>query len=372
MKDRRIEGLDGMRAISLLLVISAHWGVSETFDRFNNWGRFGLVIFFVISGFLITRILLALREEIDEGVKGGGDAIRSFYLRRSVRIFPVYYLAVFYTAYSGLNDWVREDLWWHLTFLANFPAAFVRPQGGYDPIFPLWSLCVEEQFYLLWAPAILFMSRKAFVWLVTAMLVGGYVYRAAMASLGFSGWEIVISTPANVDSLAAGALVAMLIYRSSAATAAMRYIALAVFALATGWIVYIGWLKWHGLRWHFWVNDIAYYSFAASVIWSLATGTAPRMLVSFLESRPMAYLGVRSYGFYVFHQIVPYTGLHVFAYFMTPMERLGWPGIFYWFPATLLLSIISYRYLERPLLRRREMLEKALKEFKLSPARDSR
>lgn len=154
----RIRGLDGLRAISLLLVLLAHWAPLAFLVL--EWGRSGLLIFFVISGFLITRILIDLAGRKRE--VGGLQLLKGFYGRRFFRIQPIYYLALVFIICIGLNGAVREDVIYHVFFVQNLGNALLRNDiGSYGPAAPWWSLAVEEQFYVFWAPIVIFLRPKA-------------------------------------------------------------------------------------------------------------------------------------------------------------------------------------------------------------------
>ncbi|WP_246807283.1 acyltransferase family protein [Rhizobium leguminosarum] len=156
----RIRGLDGLRAISLLLVLMAHWSPIPYLNNVAEWGRGGLVVFFVISGFLITRILVDLagrRREVE-----GVQLLKGFYGRRFFRIQPIYYLALAFVICIGLNGAVREDVIYHVFFVQNLSNVLLRGDIGiYGPAAPWWSLAVEEQFYVFWAPIVIFLRPNA-------------------------------------------------------------------------------------------------------------------------------------------------------------------------------------------------------------------
>lgn len=118
--ERRIPGLDGLRAISLLLVLEAHWAPSLAFLAIANWGRAGLLIFFVLSGFLITDILAELHERVRVASVTPGVAIWNFYLRRFFRIQPVYYVGLAFVLIAGFSSAVRQDAIYHIFFVNNW------------------------------------------------------------------------------------------------------------------------------------------------------------------------------------------------------------------------------------------------------------
>lgn len=153
-RPRHIPSLDGLRALSVLLVIVLHSLLARDFVHHVPWyylaignGAMGVYIFFVISGYLITTLLLRERE------KTGGISLKSFYLRRGFRILPPLYLYIFFLLVlswlghlPGMNG---RELITALTFTRNYV-----PNIGLWAMEHLWSICVEEQFYLIW-PAVL-------------------------------------------------------------------------------------------------------------------------------------------------------------------------------------------------------------------------
>jgi len=197
--------LDGLRGIAVLLVLWAH--VSPAMPGYPQWllkARFlhdpgiqGVDLFFVLSGFLITRILIGEREQ--------GRPVRWFLLRRVLRIFPIYYLllAIVWFARGG------PDVKWCALYVSNFYFAF---GGGVTSLTHTWSLCVEEHFYLLWPPVVAFAGPR----LARAVLLWGVV-PVAIAAVAFVLWRVEpphaelalrYLSPVRFLSLAAGCLVA--------------------------------------------------------------------------------------------------------------------------------------------------------------------
>ena len=169
----RIPSLDGLRAISISLVILFHMlGDKAAGGRLGGLGNFGVRIFFVISGFLITRLLL------DELEKTNRIDLAAFYLRRTRRIFPAaytYLLVLLLLSLSGVITLGMADLARAATYVSNyFPG---NTQSIYVRHF--WSLAVEEQFYLLWPPVLWFFGRKGGVRVATAVALAAPLIRLA-------------------------------------------------------------------------------------------------------------------------------------------------------------------------------------------------
>ena len=205
-----IPALDGIRGIAILLVLVHHSAfplpVVTALDQvFVNWtlaGWVGVDLFFVLSGFLITGILL--------DAKGAPSYFRNFYARRVLRIFPLYYAAVTLLVISGMI--AREQGW----YWAHGVNVFSSVQGRIPFVHGhFWSLAVEEQFYLVWPLCVWALTRRRFRHLVVGIIVGAAVARSAFWAAHFLGWVIVnpvwlyTLTPLRADGLAMGALVAL-------------------------------------------------------------------------------------------------------------------------------------------------------------------
>jgi peptidoglycan/LPS O-acetylase OafA/YrhL len=199
-----LPALDGLRAIAVLLVIWAH--VDPTLLVYPDWlktvrfwtdpGVQGVDLFFVLSGFLITRILLSERAR--------GVPLRCFMLRRLLRIFPIYYLLLLVMTFLHGGS----ELWWCALYLSNFHFAL---QGGGGALEHTWSLCVEEHFYILWPPLVALGAS----WLVPRVLwllpLGAaaaiwWIYRELPA--GHWPDAVYYLSPIRFCSLAAGCLMA--------------------------------------------------------------------------------------------------------------------------------------------------------------------
>ena len=166
--ERRIPSLDGLRAISISLVLLAHLAgtqfspVSREFGKFWNLGELGVRVFFVISGFLITGLLL------DEVAKAGRIRLGRFFFRRTLRIFPPYYayLAVMAAvAAAGVVELAPRDLGHAVTYTSNYYADRSWYVGH------TWSLSVEEQFYLLWPAALVLAGVRRGLWIAAAVVL---------------------------------------------------------------------------------------------------------------------------------------------------------------------------------------------------------
>lgn len=198
--------LDGLRAISIALVLIGHLGGTRGFARIDlgigDYGHLGVVVFFVISGFLITRLLLS------EHMKKGHVSLKLFYARRSLRLFPASYAfigCVWLLWQMGILQMEAKDIWHAATYTVNF-----RPGLAWE-IGHLWSLSVEEQFYLLWPFAFATLGPRRALWVAAGVILLGPAARsAAWLFLKGTPYYGMNMFPMVADSLAMGCLLARL------------------------------------------------------------------------------------------------------------------------------------------------------------------
>lgn len=204
----RIASLDGLRAISILMVVAGHaFGRSlaeyrgrafmASLGRVAHYAAFGVDVFFVISGFLITLLLLKERD------KAGTISLRNFYVRRAYRILPAAYVVTLAIAIVWHSQVHLRDVLCSLFYVQNF-----NDKGTWS-LGHMWSLAVEEQFYLLWPFLLDRFFRHRYKIVISAMLLAPFC-RAACGHLGWHHAEVVWF-PCAMDALATGCLLAMLV-----------------------------------------------------------------------------------------------------------------------------------------------------------------
>jgi peptidoglycan/LPS O-acetylase OafA/YrhL len=201
-------GLDGLRGISCLIVVLTH---NFGFSHFFEYGWLGVDLFFVISGFLITTILL--------DTLGSENYLKSFYIRRVLRIFPLYYLilVIFIFILPHINSF-KENLqyfvqnqWWFWLYGQNWLLIFNFPKGA-EHLNHFWSLAVEEQFYLVWPFIILWLKtpRRLIVFILLA-LVGLFLVRSFLWYLKIDNFNYTLFYRfTRVDGICIGALCALI------------------------------------------------------------------------------------------------------------------------------------------------------------------
>lgn len=200
--------LDGLRAFAVLCTVIHHWIPALTF--WKSWFPFGVAgvrLFFVLSGFLITGILLDQRRAIDAGTQDASFSLRNFFLRRVVRLVPAFYLVLLVGSLLDLGA-LRETLHWHLPYLSNLGMIL---DGRWLPgITHLWSLAVEEQFYIVWAFLMLFLPRRLLVPCVLCAIVIAPVFRGIGVAAGWADMTIGFNPISCLDTLGMGSLLAIL------------------------------------------------------------------------------------------------------------------------------------------------------------------
>ena len=365
--------LDGLRAVAVLMVFFQHYGAGHAF--IFGWGWTGVDMFFVLSGFLITGILYDSQSQVHR--------YRAFYIRRTLRIFPLYYFVwavILFLAPVAHWQWnLRWSLW--PAYLGNYARFFFLQQPG-DPyrfdkltfgapisswfghpfhlyIGHLWSLCVEEQFYLIW-PFVVYQvrRRKTLIKICIAVIIFSPIARALLSvtlSPKLLRMELLYrSLPTRFDALLIGGLVALLLRGPEEAT--VRRLRRPLLALSSVLLVGLYLIStkllvlpfdgsasnWMGV-FGFTLIDV----FAAALL--LECIHRGSFLGRCLSWTPLRALGIISYGFYVYHDL-----LHDFysewAHRISSEYAYPWT-LFIAFAATLLLATLSYRLLERPLLR---------------------
>lgn len=190
--------LDGLRAVALAAVAWSQW---EPDSQFGIPFGAGVHLFFVLSGFLITTILLAIRD-----LPSRAAGLRAFYLRRALRIVPAFYLALA-LAWAADVALFRETAAWHASFLTNLLVFVTQTWPGSMGHF--WPLAVEAQFYAAWPWLIVFAPRRWLVPGVVAAVVAAPVFRWLLIANGHRADLLAVLTPGSLDSLGMGALLAL-------------------------------------------------------------------------------------------------------------------------------------------------------------------
>ncbi|MES1195775.1 MAG: acyltransferase [Steroidobacter sp.] len=353
-----IAALDGVRALAVALVMAVHYH-----EKFGG-GWIGVQLFFVLSGFLITRILLNAKTT----AAGMPDFLKVFWIRRALRIFPLYVLFLL----------IGETLWWMTASPVTWPVA--RPwlwtyslnfghMLGLVPISDVyshfWSLAVEEQFYLLWPLLIWFLSRKALGYLVICILLFAPMLRYALVESGVvTTYQLYFLTPTLFDAFATGAALVLFDWQW---IKQVRWWLLGMVSVTimAGMLANLQ----DGLHFSLWSLGYPYFMpHALQYAWgyTLLNITAALLLLACMRNelavfsnRHVAGLGKISYGIYIIHRPVyrmitaaqPHLAGHIAPLLLHALNVL------FFVAGTLLMAKLSYRYFETPFLRLKRYFE---------------
>lgn len=309
-----IPALDGLRAISILLVMSAHEigpVTSAIGHQYNGW--IGVDVFFVISGFLITSILLKESEKKGGTVDGGKFDLGKFYLRRWLRLCPVYYLYLSVVAgwYMLGGDHHLKPFIFAGLYLTNLDIAYGWGLIPMKPFFThLWSLGLEEQFYLVW-PACLKMLKKHATTFVAVTIAAVWSWRFYLVGHGGEWFRIFNGFDTKIDVLMAGVLVALLLSQESTRSACGKFLGNPIAQIVLS-VVTIQTFQWLAPPFGVSVNDQIYFwsvkmpvttLLISLVLISIVTGS--RGPVAKVLSNPLpVFVGKLSYSLYLWHQLV--------------------------------------------------------------------
>lgn len=345
--------LDSLRFFAVLGVLISHYWMPKLnwLLADMDWGWMGVHLFFVLSGFLITGILLDCREMAEKTSRSPSYFVRQFYIRRFLRIFPIYYLII--AIALTINIPLAREIWgWLVSYTANIYITVFNTWVGLFSHF--WSLAVEEQFYLFWPWAILLLPKK---WLPATMVFAillAPLYRFAayeMHRFDVSPFDFKSATftIGNLDSLGMGALLAF-VKSTVGKVTAQKYLSRKI--LPFGLFLYVTSLA----LYHYHIKPSIFFSlndFAVSLIFTwLVSATAigfKGVLARFLESSPLQYLGKISYGIYVYHYFVPFLITPIFSALGIEYETPGYINFLLSSAITISIASLSWYAFELPI-----------------------
>ncbi len=333
LKLQRIPQVDGLRAIAILMVFASH-----ALGIHLLW--MGVDLFFVLSGFLITGILLRLKENRSAGASYWG----SFYLRRIRRILPPYIaflavLTVFWRVPWG-HIW-----YWYVFFAPNIPLALGKVVLA--AMGPLWSLGVEEQFYFVWPWVALACNRDGLRRIALTVILISPVLRGIATPLFSTHFPIYCLTVFRADALAMGAFIALAASRDPQWIVRGRNTALICSVSTLALLIGLSILpSFRAAANSILFNSLAY-SLSAACLGSLlvyALGGQQGLLHKFLTAAPLRYLGLISYTFYLYHEAVLLKAGQ-YLHSRIPVALTA-------FLVTVLISALSWHLFEAPILGR--------------------
>ena len=310
----RLPAIDGIRAVAIVMVVVSH---GEGIEPFVKVGVMGVTVFFVLSGFLITRLLLTERD------RTGHLGLGRFYLRRAARLFPALFLmvAVVTALRWNVEERALSDAVWSISYVGNWWSAFGDGMGALDHV---WSLAVEEQFYLTW-PLVLLVPLKRH-WLLAMALImlaatvalnALWPYQEPASGMRLFGH----ATPFQAPAILSGVILAFLPMPK------ISRLGPAITVTAIALLVFIA-TRSSGEQWNRYAELIAALPAAVMVVAAVSGGV--------LAIAPLPYVGRVSYSLYLWH--VP-------LFWIT-----DWPP---WLviAVSVAAAIASYHVVERPFLR---------------------
>lgn len=342
-----IPGFDGLRAIAVLLVLVAHAGYGDVVP-----GGFGVTIFFAISGYLISTLLM------NEFARTGTIDLKLFYIRRILRLYPeliaLVLLCLIAGAALGLRATTAEKfagLFYYMNYYYVFGAHY-PPAESYQWR-QLWSLAVEEHFYFFFPAVMLFVARtwRSRLLLVAALITLPFLWRFVTYFWIGLPWEYnYVATDTRIDSIAWGCLLALMMRRPDGSARGVQDLwfigrtAIAIgFALLFASLIYRNEaFRW---TWRFTMQGIGILLVMANLLFDPRW----RAVVQALEWRPIRYVGRISYGLYLYHMLLNQVIETIWPDIATPLMVLVSLAV------SLIVASISYNLLEIPLkpLRRR-------------------
>ncbi len=361
-----IQTLDGMRGIAVLAVLIFHlaWefpeegAIAMQLKRVFFSGWIGVDLFFVLSGFLITRGLVA------PSAKPLGTRMKMFWMRRVLRIFPLYYAFIIVGSVIGLivGGWIPGPAYW--LYMQNYVLAFDDHELRWTAHF--WSLAIEEQFYFVWPVVALVTSNKRLVPLTIGLILACVAFRAGF-TLKSHIWDPLTTvkfayraTITRADGLLLGALVALLQRESSHTISHLwrrlrfpifvmtGFATLALYAVAKG-------LNGYDRR----VISAGYFLLAlffASAVSMCADERIGARTKAFLSSKVLVSCGKVSYGMYIFHWPLLVLSIPWLKRTQEPLGQFGRIGLNLAFISGAIVLIwgaaqLSFRFFENPFLK---------------------
>ncbi len=323
------------------------WDSQNPILKNAPWSH-GVILFFVLSGYLISNILFEQRERIEENKTSLKEAIKTFYIRRFLRIFPIYYLLLFYLFYINHNN-TREIFPWLLTYSSNILQGITGEYVGDFNHF--WSLAIEEQFYLFWPFVLLLVPKNKTLRVIIGLIILSFISRVTCVSIGKDNWMLgAYLTPNLFLPLALGSLIAYF----------KRYNDTLYNKLNNSYLVYgsamVYFLLYYLLHYKFQMHlfDTIFDEYLFSVVCFfivLKSSVNGFTFVSkfILEHELVVFTGKISYGLYVYHLFI----IGFFWNYLSPKfgisianKHIIW---ICYFIAAYLAAIVSFYLIERPI-----------------------
>jgi peptidoglycan/LPS O-acetylase OafA/YrhL len=336
---RRVAELDAVRGVAGTVIVLYHFRERlglDAWSSFDRWGFLAVDLFFVLSGYLITSIILKNYDK--------KDFIKNFYIRRSLRIWPIYYLVLLlFVAINPLlsQPYRLDDLLSYLTYtqgVGRYWGAQARPCTA--PLGHTWTLAIEEQFYVLWPPLLMLCGRRR----VVPVCLGVAAFAAWSRWMRFGGAAAIYLLAGRCDGFAMGGLLAAMAAHPAWMERHRRRLRVAFVLTAAAMVAYcdLATRLLGRVPLTFTCVNLMLFSLMGLVLLH-----AGRPSLRALRDPRLCYVGLISYGLYLYHPLVEEAASRV--------EALLGTGHRWWTTALLLVGVfavaaLSYHLIERPIL----------------------
>jgi peptidoglycan/LPS O-acetylase OafA/YrhL len=332
--------IDSVRFFSVLFVMISHWLANIPFIENLKLGTIGVEMFFTISGFLISLQLLNYKTEVDKKTYTLKKTLFIFYIRRILRIFPLYYFILLVATLINKGE-ILAALPWNITYTTNF--YFIKTQHWPSTFSQFWSLSVEEHFYIFWPFLVLLTPAKHLFKCIILVAICSLAFRFWQFHSSYDFILLNIHTLSCLDLFMMGALLAFLVHRGIFfqlfTHQYLKTIAFVLFTLLL--LINISKPQWELFNWVF---QRFFFGFFYFILLGFLVKGFTGKIVSLLENKYFIRLGKLSYCMYLIHNFVP--GI------LLPIKEYQLPSGFEFFiylMVTILLSEVLYRLIEQPM-----------------------
>jgi len=340
--------LDGLRAIAIIAVMISHWlerSISIEVLKNLPYGS-GVTLFFVLSGFLITKILLDFKEKNRIAGTGNLRSIKAFYIRRSLRIFPIYYLTIILLLIFGFGE-IKTLFPWLATYTTNI---YMTTNSTYlGPFTHFWSLAVEEQFYLFWVPIIIFIPKKYLKQTILYIIAASFLlffYFKYMTPYWLADLLVICA----MHILGLGALIAYYVKYKPDKVERLdmsKLKTLTLFLVVVFIIIFV-------FRPEQLFSTLRHFKYPVlSLIYALVVLIAVRngfkgVMKYILENKVMIYIGRISYGLYIYHLFMSPLFLKVLKHDLG-IKTTAFGYFLLFFIINIIIASASWFLLEKPI-----------------------
>lgn len=356
----RFQQLDALRAVAIAVVMLHHY-----INPPILLSGFGVTFLFVLSGYFATNTLLKLRRQVEEGRTETGGAVKEFYLRRYLRICPMYFLVLLLTALFNVEG-ARESLPWNAFFLANIQTVLSGEWNG--RFAPMWSLSFLEQFYLIWPFVVLWCPRRRLAPVLLCVTALGPAWRCICYWQNLSGIEWCVSPLASCDAVGLGALLAVARMGRAGEDVLPRLVWAARWVGLPGYVYLLCAKGTHSPPWY--TEIVIPFVAALAFVWlaEKASRGFGGVVGAVFNSEGLAHIGRMSYSIFL---------IHTFTELLVP--RVGVLGelldsnyrFLVLIPGTVLLANLSWQWIERPIMELRRRLPRGTLAGMRTPAAEA-